>query len=56
MEEIKRITKSRLTDCPFKIKRKQQDNDIWMIEINNYSHNHEASVDVTGHPICRRLS
>ena len=56
IEQRKRTTTSRLTDCPFKIKGKRQDNGLWMIEIRNYLHNHEASVDVTGHPICRRLS
>ncbi|XP_078159354.1 protein FAR1-RELATED SEQUENCE 5-like [Carex rostrata] len=56
IDQIKRTTASRLIDCPFKIKGKRQDNGLWMIEIKNYLHNHEASVDVTGHPICRRLS
>ncbi|XP_078149520.1 protein FAR1-RELATED SEQUENCE 5-like [Carex rostrata] len=56
MEQRKRTTTSRLIGCPFKIKGKRQDNGSWMIEIKNYLHNHEASVDVTGHPMCRRLS
>jgi hypothetical protein len=56
MEERKRTRKSHLINYPFKIKGKRQDNGFWMIEINNYSHNHEASIDITGHSICRQLS
>ncbi|XP_078176323.1 protein FAR1-RELATED SEQUENCE 5-like [Carex rostrata] len=55
-EQRKRTTTSRLTNCPFNIKGKRQDNELWTIEIKSYEHNHEASVDVTGHSICRRLS
>ena len=55
-EERKRITKSRLTNCPFQIKGKRQNDGVWKIEIINNLHNHEASIDVNGHLVSRRLS
>jgi MULE transposase domain len=56
MKQRNGTTPSNLMGCPFKIKGKQHDDGSWRIEIINYSHNHKALVDETGHPIFRQLS
>ncbi|KAF7144569.1 hypothetical protein RHSIM_Rhsim04G0198300 [Rhododendron simsii] len=56
MDERKKISASRLIDCPFKIKGKKKIGESWKVEIKNASHNHGLSSDMSGHPYCRRFS
>lgn len=51
----KRKVASRLTNCPFEVVGKKDD-DIWMLSIKNGEHNHEASRDTSDHPSCRHFS
>ncbi|KAM4093424.1 hypothetical protein ACB094_06G115200 [Castanea mollissima] len=50
-----RKTASRLTNCPFEVVGKRDD-DLWMLTIKNGEHNHETSKDVSDHPSCRRFT
>ncbi|XP_050207821.1 PKS-NRPS hybrid synthetase cheA-like [Mercurialis annua] len=55
-DKRQRKTSSRLRNCSFMIKGKKQDEGFWTLEEKNNLHNHEASVDMSGHSSCRRLS
>jgi malonate-semialdehyde dehydrogenase (acetylating)/methylmalonate-semialdehyde dehydrogenase len=50
-----RKTASRLTNCPFEVVGKKDD-DLWMLTIKNGEHNHEPSQDISDHPSCRRFT
>nr|CAG8652006.1 14323_t:CDS:1 [Entrophospora candida] len=50
-----RQTASRLLDCPFELHGTRR-NGVWFLEVRNSEHNHEASEDMSGHPIARRLN
>ncbi|CAH1767204.1 3242_t:CDS:1, partial [Entrophospora sp. SA101] len=50
-----RQTASRLLDCPFELHGTRR-NGVWFLEVRNSEHNHEASEDMSGHPITRRLN
>ncbi|KAK9749122.1 hypothetical protein RND81_02G103800 [Saponaria officinalis] len=52
----KRETSTRLTNCPFKIQRNKKSDGLWTLELNEISHNHDASKDMSSHPSCRRLT
>lgn len=56
LSERQKTTGSRKINCSFEIKGKKTGEGLWVVEIKNLSHNHEASVDIAGHPSCRRLS
>ncbi|KAG5566439.1 hypothetical protein RHGRI_002122 [Rhododendron griersonianum] len=56
LDERKKISASRLIDCPFQIKGKKKVGESWIVEIINASHNHGLSSDMSGHPYCRRFS
>ena len=45
-----RQTASRLLDCPFELHGTRR-NGVWFLEVRNSEHNHEASEDMSGHPI-----
>jgi hypothetical protein len=51
----RRQTASRLLDCPFELYGTRR-NGVWFLEVRNSEHNHEASEDMSGHPITRRLN
>ncbi|XP_050221087.1 uncharacterized protein LOC126671359 [Mercurialis annua] len=55
-DKRQRKTSTRLRNCPFMIKGKKQDEGFWTLEEKNNLHNHEASVDMSGHSSCRHLS
>ncbi|KAK9284519.1 hypothetical protein L1049_023694 [Liquidambar formosana] len=46
---------SRLTNCPFEVVGKKDD-DLWALSIKNGEHNHEPSRDISDHPSCRRFN
>ncbi|CAJ0648434.1 462_t:CDS:2, partial [Entrophospora sp. SA101] len=48
-------TVSRLLDCPFEL-HGTRCNGVWFLEVHNSEHNHEASEDMSGHPITHRLN
>ncbi|CAG8566300.1 15592_t:CDS:1 [Cetraspora pellucida] len=50
-----RQTASRLSRCPFELYESRRNN-IWFLEVRDPNHNHEASVNMSGHPIVRRLN
>ncbi|CAJ0824060.1 6002_t:CDS:2 [Entrophospora sp. SA101] len=50
-----RQTASRFLDCPFELHGTRR-NGVWFLEVRNSEHNHEASEDMSGHPITRRLN
>jgi malonate-semialdehyde dehydrogenase (acetylating)/methylmalonate-semialdehyde dehydrogenase len=50
-----RKTASRLTNCPFEVVGKKDD-DLWRLTIKIGEHNHEPSTDVSDHPSCRRFT
>ncbi|XP_059663170.1 probable bifunctional methylthioribulose-1-phosphate dehydratase/enolase-phosphatase E1 2 isoform X2 [Cornus florida] len=50
-----RKTPSRLTNCPFEVVGKKDD-DLWTLNIKNGEHNHEPSKDTSDHPSCRRFT
>ena len=56
LEDRKRKSGSRLINCPFELRGKKQENGFWTLEMQNTLHNHEPSVDMSGHPSCRQLS
>ncbi|XP_078181433.1 uncharacterized protein LOC144575191 [Carex rostrata] len=56
LDEREKTTGTRRINCSFKIKDKKIDEGIWIIEVRNLSHNHEASADISGHPSLRQLS
>jgi len=47
---LHRQTASRLLDCPFELYGTRR-NGVWFLEVHNSEHNHEASEDMSGHPI-----
>lgn len=51
----KRKMASRLTNCPFEVVGKKDD-DVWILSIKNGEHNHEASTATSDHPSCRRFN
>ena len=53
LEKRKRKTTSRLLNCPFEIVGRRKPEGFWKVEIKNFSHNHEPSRDMSGHPYCR---
>ena len=52
----RKVTGSRLFDCPFEVWGKRKKDGVWKLDIKNLSHNHEPSTDMSGHPFCRRFS
>ncbi|KAF7147655.1 hypothetical protein RHSIM_Rhsim03G0114700 [Rhododendron simsii] len=56
LNERKKISGSRLINCPFELWGKKKGSECWKVEIKNASHNHEPSKDMSGHPYCRRFS
>ncbi|KAA8524352.1 hypothetical protein F0562_010775 [Nyssa sinensis] len=50
-----RKTSSRLTNCPFEVVGKKDD-DLWTLSIKHGEHNHEPSNDISDHPSCRRFT
>ena len=55
MENHKRKTASRLINCPFEVQGKRKADGLFAMVVNA-SHNHDPSVDMFGHPSCRRFS
>lgn len=57
IDEIKRKRKapSRLTNCPFEAFGKKDDN-VWVLEVKNGEHNHEAIRDMSEHRYSRRFT
>ena len=55
-DKRKRNTGSRLIECPFRIVGKKENDDAWVLKATNLTHNHESSIDISGHPSFRRLS
>lgn len=54
--EHRRRTSSRLIHCPFKLYTQQLKVDgLWHLTVRNPDHNHEASANLSGHPVVRRL-
>ncbi|CAJ0765521.1 11704_t:CDS:2 [Entrophospora sp. SA101] len=51
----RRQTASRFLDCPFELHGTRR-NGVWFLEVRNSEHNHEASEDMSGHPITHRLN
>ncbi|KAH7849617.1 hypothetical protein Vadar_020442 [Vaccinium darrowii] len=56
LDERKRISASRLINCPFEIKGKKKVGKRWKVEIKNASHNYEPSSEMSEHPYCRHFS
>ncbi|KAI8568648.1 hypothetical protein RHMOL_Rhmol02G0216800 [Rhododendron molle] len=56
LSEGKRMSGSRLVNCPFQILGKKKVGKPWKVEIKDVSYNHEPSSDMSGHPFCRRFS
>ncbi|KAF7140583.1 hypothetical protein RHSIM_Rhsim06G0117200 [Rhododendron simsii] len=56
LSEGKRMSGSRLVNCPFQMLGKKKVGKPWKVEIKDVSHNHEPSSDMSGHPFCRRFS
>lgn len=52
---FKRKTGSRLTNCPFELLGKKED-DVWILTIKNGTHNHEPLKDISEHPYARRFT
>ncbi|XP_052177379.1 probable bifunctional methylthioribulose-1-phosphate dehydratase/enolase-phosphatase E1 2 isoform X2 [Diospyros lotus] len=50
-----RKASSRLTNCPFEVVGKKDD-DLWVLSIKHGEHNHEPSKSKYDHPSCRRFS
>ncbi|XP_057505860.1 probable bifunctional methylthioribulose-1-phosphate dehydratase/enolase-phosphatase E1 2 isoform X2 [Actinidia eriantha] len=46
---------SRLTNCPFEVVGKKDD-DLWTLTIKHGEHNHEPSKNMSDHPSCRRFT
>ncbi|PWA59401.1 methylmalonate-semialdehyde dehydrogenase [Artemisia annua] len=51
----KRKSGSQLTNCPFELVGKKDD-DFWILSVKNGSHNHEPLSDITQHPSARRFT
>ncbi|CAM8977225.1 unnamed protein product [Rhodiola kirilowii] len=51
----KRKSGSRLTNCPFELVGKKED-DVWVLTVKNGLHNHEPIRDISEHPAARRFS
>ncbi|KAL3498455.1 hypothetical protein ACH5RR_041187 [Cinchona calisaya] len=56
IEQRKKITSSRLINCPFEVWGKKKVDGFWKVEVKNLQHNHEPSSDMSGHPSCRHFS
>ena len=55
----KRKASTRLLGCPFELKAKGKvyaDREEWRVLKVKDEHNHEADVDLIGHPVARRLT
>lgn len=52
----KRKSYSRLINCPFKVIGRRNTDGLWTMNIVNGEHNHEASDDMSIHPIARWCS
>ncbi|XP_010656980.1 probable bifunctional methylthioribulose-1-phosphate dehydratase/enolase-phosphatase E1 2 isoform X2 [Vitis vinifera] len=46
---------SRLTNCPFEVVGKKDD-ELWTLTIKHGEHNHEPATDISDHPSCRRFT
>ncbi|XWS68658.1 hypothetical protein CRYUN_Cryun04dG0109800 [Craigia yunnanensis] len=46
---------SRLTNCPFEVVGKRDD-DVWTLTVKNGEHNHERSKDISDHPSYRHFT
>ncbi|TDH65283.1 hypothetical protein CCR75_008650 [Bremia lactucae] len=46
-----RKTATRLTGCLFRLSGRLQANGTWILRVVNGDHNHEASQDISGHPL-----
>ena len=55
-DKRKRNTGPRLIKCPFQIVGRKGIDGVWVLNAKNLTHNHEPSVDMSGHPSFRRLS
>ncbi|XP_074369610.1 uncharacterized protein LOC141711063 [Apium graveolens] len=55
-EKRRKVTCSRLINCPFEVWGKRKRDGVWKLDLKNLSHNHEASEDMSGHPYCRRFT
>ncbi|KAJ9543535.1 hypothetical protein OSB04_023242 [Centaurea solstitialis] len=55
-DKRKRNTGSRLIECPFRILGKKENDGAWVLKAQNLTHNHEPSMDISGHSSFRRLS
>ncbi|KAL6532409.1 hypothetical protein OROGR_014379 [Orobanche gracilis] len=53
--EPKKNTGSRLINCPFQIAGQKRSDGAWYIKVKELTHNHEPSMDLSGHPSFRRL-
>ena len=51
-EKKRKVTGSRLIDCPFEVWEKRKKDGVWKLDIKNLSHNHEPSTDMS----CNRKS
>jgi malonate-semialdehyde dehydrogenase (acetylating) / methylmalonate-semialdehyde dehydrogenase len=49
LKKKKTDTTSRLINCPFQLYGKRKNN-VWVVEIRNGIHNHEASTNMSDHP------
>ncbi|KAF7133193.1 hypothetical protein RHSIM_Rhsim09G0181600 [Rhododendron simsii] len=56
LDEMKKISATRLINCPFEVWGKKKVGECWKVVIKNASHNHELSSEISGHPYCRRFS
>ncbi|XP_021840674.2 protein FAR1-RELATED SEQUENCE 5-like [Spinacia oleracea] len=55
IENRKRVTCTRLINCPFQIEGKLKGY-FWSLQIKNNNHNHDPSDDMSGHPSSRCLT
>ena len=56
VEKRQRKTGTRLIGCKWQARGLKNKDGLWKIEVCNDKHNHEPSMNMAGHPICRRLS
>src|SRR5689334_14171099 len=54
-EDRQRKTGSRLKDCPFRLYGKERVDGQWILSVQHGEHNHDATPDMSGHPLARRL-
>lgn len=55
-EKRQRKTGTRLIGCKWQARGLKDKDGLWKIEVRNDKHNHKPSMNMAGHPICRRLS